>query len=55
MVDYTEEFAYGQPESDTVVKPHTLKDDIRLKTWEKFLDLESMLPKLRVFKLNTEK
>ena len=37
------------------MKPHTLKDDIRLKTWEKFLDLESMLPNLRVFKLNTEK
>ena len=55
LVDYTEEFAYGAAEDDTPVKPHTYKDDIRLKTWEKFLDLESMLPNLRAFKLNTEK
>jgi hypothetical protein len=29
---------------DAPVKVHTLKDDIRLKSWEKFLDLESILP-----------
>ena len=37
------------------MKAHTLKDDIRLKSWEKFLDLESILPNQRVFKFDTDK
>ena len=44
LVNYQEEFQYGVQDDDTPVKPHTLKDDIRLKSWEKFLDLESVLP-----------
>ena len=55
LVDYTAQFVYGQTEDDTPVKVHTLKDDIRLKSWEKFLDLESMLPNQRIFKLDTDK
>jgi len=55
LVDYTQELQYGQEEEDNIVKPHTLKDDIRLKSWEKFLDLEAMLPNMRVFKFDTDK
>ena len=54
-MDYREELAYGTPDDEAPVKPHTLKDDIRLKSWEKFLDLESMLPNMRVFKFDTDK
>ena len=39
LVDYSNDFQYGnQDDDDIVIKPHTLKDDIRLKSWEKFLD-----------------
>ena len=55
LVDYTEELAYQGQEDDTPMKPHTLKDDLRLKSWEKFLDLESVLPNQRVFKFDTDK
>ena len=44
LVDYTDDFAIGVQDDDAPVKVHTLKDDIRLKSWEKFLDLESILP-----------
>ena len=44
MDTYEDVIEYGGPDDAVVAKPHTLKDDIRLKSWEKFLDLESMLP-----------
>ena len=44
LVDYTDEYTYAMDNDDAPVKVHTLKDDIRLKSWEKFLDLESILP-----------
>ena len=55
LIDYTEELHYGGQDEETPVKVHTLKDDIRLKSWEKFLDLESLLPNQRVFKFDTDK
>lgn len=54
LVDYTQEFEYGGDDEQQVAKPHTLKDDLRLKSWEKFLDLESMLPDTQVFKIDTD-
>ena len=55
LIDYTEELHYGGQDEEKPVKVHTLKDDIRLKSWEKFLDLESLLPNQRVFKFDTDK
>ena len=31
-----------------------MKEDMRLKSWEKFLDLESMLPNQRLWKFDTD-
>ena len=42
-------------DEEIIIKPHTLKDDMRLKSWERFLDLESMLPDTRIFKFDTDK
>lgn len=52
---YSHEIDYESTVADVPIKTHTLKDDKRLKRWEKFLDLESLLPNQRVFKKETAK
>ena len=55
LIDYEAEQTYGGQDKEEVQKVHTLKDNIRLKSWEKFLDLETLLPNQRVFKFDTDK
>lgn len=47
-----DEVGIARPEEVAQVISH--KDDMRLKAWEKFLDLPSMLPDTRVWKFDTE-
>ena len=42
-------------EFELITREKDLEDDFTLKKWEKFLDLESLLPNMRVWKLDTAK
>ena len=37
-----------------VQKVHSVSEDYRLRSWEKYVDLPSMLPNMRVWKFESE-
>lgn len=37
-----------------VQKQHSISEDLRLRSWEKYVDLPSMLPNMRVWKFDPE-
>lgn len=53
MLPYLEE-EIGNVRPEEMIVQNSLEQDMRLKSWEKFLDMPCMLPNLRVWKFDTD-